>query len=214
MSINPPKRILIIDDQKLFVSGLIQLLQGLKNVEIAEVLYDGKDITRTLEKIKVDIVFLDLNLPGKNGLEILKEIRLYDPNLKVAILSMYSEIAIAKKCQSLGANAYLTKDTSLQTLAEVIFHLDKYPFYLSPEIADKIKVNHIKADHFIKMTAVTSREMEVIRLLVKGYSSTEIGTKLFISAETVKSHRKNIFQKLEVNKLSELIIKANKYGLK
>lgn len=202
---NEVKKILIIDDQKLFVEGLKNIVSKFDNVEVIGVLYDGSDVMSFLALNDVDFIFLDLNLPQRNGLEILSEIRsIYTYNV-ISILSMYSDYIIAKKCKTLGANAYLTKDAEIIELKTVINLEYDSEFYFSECIHTKVEIDNIKDDNFIKINKLTQREIEIIKLLVKGKTSIEIADALFISPSTVQTHRKNIFNKLKVKKVSELI---------
>jgi len=207
------KKILIIDDQKLFVEGLKNIVSQFENVEVIGELYDGSDVMSFLAINDVDFIFLDLNLPQRNGLEILTEIRSIYPDIVISILSMYSDYVIAKKCKALGANAYLTKDAEISELKNVI-NLDyNSEFYFSKYVNKKVEINNLKDDNFIKINKLTQREIEIIKLLVKGKTSIEIADALFISPATVQTHRKNIFNKLKVKKVSELIKTAYENNL-
>lgn len=199
------KKILIIDDQKLFVEGLKNIISNFENVEVVGELYDGLNALSFLYNNQVDIIFLDLNMPEKNGLEVLVEIKKVFPEVVISILSMYADYAIAKKCKSLGANAYLTKDAEIVELKKVISLNNNSEFYYSDYVNKKIEISSLKDDDFVKINKLTQREIEIIKLLVKGNTSIEIADALFISPATVQTHRKNIFNKLKVKKVSELI---------
>jgi DNA-binding NarL/FixJ family response regulator len=202
------KKILIIDDQKLFVLGFKNVISNIENTEVVGELYDGLSVLPFLANNSVDFIFLDLNMPEKNGLEILVEIKSRFPDIFVCILSMYSDFVIAKKCKSLGANAYLTKDAEISELKSVL-NIDKEEdFYFSNYLQKEIEINSLKDDNFVKINKLTTREVEIIKLLVKGKTSIEVAEELFISPATVQTHRKNIFNKLNVKKVSELIQQA------
>lgn len=207
------KKILIIDDQKLFVEGLKNIISDFHNVEIVGELYDGSEVLSFLSRNEVDFIFLDLNLPNKNGLKILTEIRSINSKIVISILSMYSDYIIAKKCKTMGANAYLTKDAEITELETVINLEYDSEFYYSNYINRKVNLDYIKNDNFIKINKLTQREIEIIKLLVKGQTSIEIADYLFISPATVQTHRKNIFNKLNVKKVSELIKTAYENNL-
>lgn len=207
------KKILIIDDQKLFVEGLKNIISHFHNVEIVGELYDGSEVLSFLSRNEVDFIFLDLNLPNKNGLKILTEIRSINSKIVISILSMYSDYIIAKKCKTLGANAYLTKDAEIIELETVINLEYDSEFYYSSYINRKVNLDYVKDDNFIKINKLTQREIEIIKLLVKGQTSIEIADCLFISPATVQTHRKNIFNKLKVKKVSELIKTAYENNL-
>jgi DNA-binding NarL/FixJ family response regulator len=202
------KKILIIDDQKLFVLGFKNVISNIENAEVVGELYDGLSVLPFLANNSVDFIFLDLNMPQKNGLEILAEIRENHPDIFVCILSMYSDYVIAKKCKSLGANAYLTKDAEISELRLVMNLNMGSEFYFSNYVNKEVEINSVKDDNFVKINKLTQREVEIIKLLVKGKTSIEVAEELFISPATVQTHRKNIFNKLKVKKVSELIQQA------
>ncbi len=210
---NAIRKVLIVDDQNLFAVGIQQLLATIKNVVVVGIIDNGERIQEKVEILKPDVLLLDLNLPGKNGFDILKEIRSQFPQLIIAILTMYKEPFLIKKAEELKANAYLTKDVTLSELEEVILGTADLPFY-SRYNEEAKKQNPIKEDHFSNVAQLTSREMEVIHLMLDDKSSDEIAKALFVSKETIKTHRKNIFKKLEIQKLSELIKMAYEMGWK
>lgn len=187
------------------MEGLKNIISNFENVEVVGELYDGLNALSFLFNNQVDIIFLDLNMPEKNGLEVLVEIKKVFPEVVISILSMYADYAIAKKCKSLGANAYLTKDAEIVELKKVISLNNNSEFYYSDYVNKKIEISSLKDDDFVKINKLTQREIEIIKLLVKGNTSIEIADALFISPATVQTHRKNIFNKLKVKKVSELI---------
>jgi len=205
MNDNKRRTVLIVDDQNLFVEGLSHLLKRFDNLDIIGTVDNGNDVISFVKKNSPDVILLDLNLPGKNGVEILEEIRAFDNEVIISILSMYADYSLSKKCKKIGANAYLTKDADLDELRKVIFEIGPNDFYHSKLIFEQNRVQSIKQDKFNKFALITSREKEIIRMLVKGLTSPEISKKLFISLATVQTHRKNIFNKLKVKKVSELI---------
>lgn len=198
-------KIIIIDDQKLFANGLKSILDEIPDVEVINVYPDGIHVNSKLRFDNPDIIFLDLNLPGKNGLEILQEVREEFPELTIAILTMYSDEGLAKLARKYGANAYLSKDAGIEELKNVIFNNKKYEFYLGKNISTEQSINVIKPDKFSEIIQLSSREKEIIMHIAEGKSSNEIGEELFISPATVQTHRKNIFNKLKISKVSELV---------
>lgn len=199
------KSIVIVDDQNLFATGLKQILSALPLVGDVIVLENGNRIKEKLNMCQPDVLFLDLNLPGKNGLDILRDIRSSFSSMVIAILTMYEDQALVKKVKDLKANAYLSKDASIEELSKTISSSVDSPFFVSTSLNFSGVENPLITDSFKEIAQLTTREKEVINYLVKGYSSDQISSALFISKETVKTHRKNIFRKLGLNKLQELI---------
>lgn len=199
------KSIVIVDDQNLFATGLKQILSALPLVGDVIVLENGNRIKEKLNMCQPDVLFLDLNLPGKNGLDILRDIRSSFSSMVIAILTMYEDQDLVKKVKDLKANAYLSKDASIEELSKTISSSVDSPFFVSTSLNFSGVENPLITDSFKEIAQLTTREKEVINYLVKGYSSDQISSALFISKETVKTHRKNIFRKLGLNKLQELI---------
>jgi len=205
------RNILIVDDQLLFAKGLQSLIEELPEAKVCEILTNGRNIEAVLFSKNIDVLLLDLNLPGKTGVEILSEIRDKYPNLIIVILTMYSDEELAKLTKKKGANAYLSKDASIKELEHAIFNIKSHDFYLGKHININKNINMIKEDKFDKFALITSREKEIIKLIASGKTGVEIADELYISTSTVHTHRKNIFRKLEINKVSELINKAHEY---
>ncbi len=205
------RNILIVDDQILFARGLKSLIEELPFAKVCDILSNGQHIESVLFNKSIEVLLLDLNLPGKTGIEILTDIREKYPNLIIVILTMYADEELARLTKKKGANAYLSKDASLKELEHVIFYIKNYDFYLGKHIKIKKNINMIKEDKFDKFALVTSREKEIIKLIASGRTSIEIAEELNISSSTVQTHRKNIFRKLKINKSSELINKAYEY---
>ncbi len=207
------KTLLIVDDQRLFAEGIRRIVEQISNVEIIAELYDGRDLMPFLKHYSPDVIFLDLNLPGKNGVDLIPEIKTTSPKSFISILSMYSDYDIVKKCKALGADAYLTKDSDIEELKKVL-SLDKQSdFYCSKHVDKPPSLKNVKTDSFEKIAMITSREAEIIRFISQGCSSNQISKKLHISKATVQTHRKNIFKKLNVNKVSELVSMAHQYEI-
>lgn len=198
--------IVIVEDQNLFARGFRKILESIEYVEVIYTMESGKGIKEQLEFLKPDVLFLDLNLPGKNGLEILKSIRGAFPNMIIAILTMYEDQLLINKVRENNANAYLSKDASIEELKKVIYASPDDPFYVSKSIHDtKVENAEILADPFKDFAQITNRETEIIALIAKGKSTDQISEFLYISPETVKTHRKNIFRKLKLNSAPELV---------
>lgn len=208
------KKVVIVDDQHLFALGFKQLIDQIESVEVVAIYRSGIDIERKLYVDQPDILFLDLNLPKMNGLEILKKIRSSFPKMIIAVLTMYEDTTLINRVRQLNANAYLSKDATIEELQEVIFTSSEQVFYVNKKLQNITpQSSSLLDDNFVDLTQITNREKEIIRLIVAGKSSEEISRELFISFETVKTHRKNIFKKLKLNKVQDLIQFAQNHYL-
>jgi len=199
------RNVMIADDQNLFVNGLKQLIEGNGDVKISSIITKGSEVLRALEIMKPDVLLLDLNMPEKTGFEVLEIIRDKFPDLIIAILSTYDENAFIEKAQNLGANAYLSKDASVSELRKVIFNTHNLEFYLSKEINFIKRKDKLSIDNFHHSVLITNREKEILKLIAKGWTSKKIAKVINISVYTVQTHRKNLFKKLDVTSISELL---------
>lgn len=200
------KEVVIVDDQNLFASGFKSILESLGNIKVTAISKSGDDIEELLALLKPDVLFLDLNLPGRNGLEILRSVRSLFPHMIIAILTMYEDPHLVQRVKENKANAYLSKDASHEELQRIIHALPSDDFYVSCcHAGEKAAQSTIVGDSFTNIALVTAREKEIIQLIAEGKSTEQISAMLFVSAETVKTHRKNIFRKLNLKKVPELV---------
>lgn len=207
------RKVLIVEDQVLFAKGLKTLLEEDAQIEVTSIQHSCDNLVETIFHQKVEVLFLDLNLPGKNGIDVLSVLRLKYPKLVIAILTMYNDENIVNLTRKKGANAFLSKDASIEELIHVVFNIEAYDFYLGRSVKVQKEIKKLKADKFDKFALITSREKEVIKHIAKGLSGNEIASILNISPATVHTHRKNIFNKLKINKISELIRDAYEHHI-
>lgn len=203
-------KIIIVDDHKLFNEGIKRILAV--DFEVAAQVYDGKEAIRAVQIHKPDLVLLDINLPNKKGLEIGQEIKQSFRDVKVVFLSMYNEDGFVQSAREMKADGYILKDTESQDLILAVNKILQGEHYFDPKLnSEKYNLHH--DDYFAKTHSLSKREVEVISMIKNGFSSEEIAQNLNLSFETVRSHRKNIYLKLGINKLSDLIQFAVEYQL-
>jgi len=199
--------IMVIDDHQLFLEGLIGILHGFDFVE--QVFFEN-NVNNILENVLLNnphIILLDINLNGSNGLEIGKMLKEKKPLLKIIVISMHSDIALIKQAQLFGFDAYLLKDIGTQSLKSAI------RLVMEDKIWDwGIVAEHKPENKFLRNNYnLSPRELQVIGLLVRGFDNEQISKELVLSYHTVKTHRKNIYMKLEISNLSQLILFAKKH---
>lgn len=211
--------IMIVDDHQIIIDGLKSLLSGIKNLSIVAEANTGKDAIDALSKTPVDIVLMDIEMPGMNGWDATKIITSCYPHTKVIALTTFSEKAIVKKMLNAGASGYILKNIKKETLLEAIGVVHCGEQYFSSEIALALlkpsaeEIIIPKKQASLSVNLLSSREIEVLKLIADGLSNTEIGEKLFISPKTVKAHRENIMKKLDLHKVVELVRYAIDNGL-
>ncbi|TCN58807.1 DNA-binding response regulator [Flavobacterium circumlabens] len=209
-------RIHLADDHQVLIEGLANLLCTVKDFEVVGHSLDGTTIYEDVLKTKADILLLDISMPDKDGIKVLKEFGHKKFPCKVIILSSYDDLKIIKLVMKLGAKGYLTKKCAGENIIEAInaVHLDEEYFdnYIREKIFASFTKNNPKFNKksFTENQLLTSRELEVITLISLEYSGKEISEQLFITLNTVETHRKNIMKKLKIKNVIGLV----KYALK
>lgn len=194
--------IIIADDHKLFNHGLYHLLSHDFNV-IAQI-FDGREVIPAVLKRIPNLILLDINLPNINGLEIAKELKRSFPKVKIVFITMYSEDSFVKAAKDLKADGYILKESESNFLIDSLKSILEDNCVFDPKL-DLLTANLHHEDFFVREYSLSKREMEIIKLLKDGFSSVQIGEKLFVGYETIKSHKRNIYLKLGINKLTELV---------
>lgn len=203
-------KIIVIDDHKLFNEGIKRILDN--DFDVVAQVFDGKEAIHAIQKYNPDLILLDINLPNRKGLEIGQEIKKDFQNTKVVFLSMYAEAGFIQAAKAMNADGYILKDSESTDLIEAVSKILQGEVFYDPKL-DTQKYNLHHDDYFAKTYSLSKREVEIISFIKNGFSSEEIAQKLFLSFETIRSHRKNIYLKLGINKISELILFANEHSL-
>ncbi len=201
---------LIVDDHTLFNEGIRQLLQD--DYYIIGQVYDGKNVLHEIQSKNPDVVLLDINLPTINGLDLAKNLKYSFPALKIIFLSMYSEPRFVEQAKQLNVDGYLLKHSTKRELIIGVQKVLEGSQYFDSKLQD-LRSNLHHDDYFVKTYSLTPREVEIIKMIKRGISNPQIAEELFIAEETVKFHRKNIYYKLGVKNVVELVDFANKNGL-
>ena len=203
--------IAMLDDHKIIMDGISSLIMHEENIIVAGQALDKDELFLLLENHKVDIVMLDIFLPKPIGIEILKTIVKQYPGVKVIILSGNDEEDLISAAFQAGASAYLTKSVEKEELLEAIHTVIEGNQYISTILEKKLTRNFIKKASFgdkyahHKLTGLTTREIEIIRLLSEGLGYKEVAAQLGISTRTVETHKNNILEKLELKNTIELV---------
>jgi DNA-binding NarL/FixJ family response regulator len=204
-------KILIVEDHIALLEGVVNYIKGnINNVDVYSTT-DGEKALRMIVNQKFDIIITDLNLPGLNGIDLIKEIKSKKLNLKIIVLTMYYNSNIVNNLKKLNINAFLTKNVSLSEIKEAFNAINNNETYITPEIQNLYNNSFISVedeiilnDGFSKTYNLSKREIEVLDLMIENFSNDDIAKKLFLGKETVKTHRKNLFRKLGVNNLLDL----------
>jgi DNA-binding NarL/FixJ family response regulator len=196
-------RIHLADDHQIIIHGIQTLLNTVPNFEVVGFSLDGTTIFDDVTKNHADILVLDISMPKKDGIEVVKEFAEKGFPCKVIILSSYDDLKLIKEIMSLGVSGYLTKQCAGQNIIEAVQAVSNGEEYFCESIREKIfnsvtknnpKLNTYKP---IVNPLLTEREIEIIILIALEYSGKDISEQLFISTNTVETHRKNIMKKLK-----------------
>jgi DNA-binding NarL/FixJ family response regulator len=196
--------ILIVDDHSVVRSGIRQFLAGTPDLAVTAEAANGQDGLMLALQGNFDAVVLDVTLPDINGLEVLKRIRRKKPNLPVLIFSMLAEDDFAIPALGSGASGYLSKDSAPEDILLAIRTVAGGTRYVSSSLAEKLLSGSIATGQALAHDALSWREMEVLLLLSKGVSLTNIGKQLHLSVKTVSTYRARILEKLSLASNAEL----------
>ncbi|OXA80401.1 two component transcriptional regulator, LuxR family [Flavobacterium aquidurense] len=209
-------RIHLADDHQVLIDGLTNLLQTVPNFEVVGNSLNGTTVYDDVLQNDADILVLDISMPEKDGIKVLQEFHRNNSLCKVIILSSYEELKIIKEVMKLGAKGYLTKKCAGENIIEAIEAVYQDQEYFSDAVREKIfntfahSNPKLNKNIYIENPILSPREVEIITLISLEYSGKEISERLFISTNTVETHRKNIMRKLQTKNTIGLV----KYALK
>jgi two-component system, NarL family, response regulator NreC len=209
-------RILLADDHPIVRQGMRSLVETQKDLMVVGEASDGLQAVQLVEKIKPDILILDLMMPSLNGMEVLRHIQESTPETRVIVLSMHSADSYVIKAMQNGASGYIVKETGPSELIQAIRNILAGEIYLSPILTVRQDAIFVETgDKTLKdpYDLLTRREVEILQMTAEGRSSNDIGGKLSISPRTVEIHRSRLMKKLALRNQSELIRYALKRGL-
>ncbi|WP_163410485.1 response regulator [Flavobacterium ajazii] len=209
-------KIHLADDHLVLIDGLTNLLTTVPDFEIVGSSSNGLTIHEEVTANNAQILILDLSMPEKDGIEVLKEFQQKGFPCKVIILSSYDDLKIIKEVMNLGASGYLTKKCAGENIIEAVDAVNQGQEYFCNSVREKIfntfteNNPKLNKNNFPENSILTSRELEIVTLISLEYSGKEISEQLFISTNTVETHRKNIMKKLQTKNTIGLV----KYAIK
>jgi DNA-binding NarL/FixJ family response regulator len=200
--------VFIVEDHSIVVEGLLTLLQNEKDITIAGSATTGEKCLQFFKTGTADVVLMDINLPDISGIELCKKIKSAQRSTMVLALSSFNEGGYMRKVMENGGSGYLLKNVGKEELLEAINQVAKGGVYFSAEAGKTYRAAVEKQN---QAPLLTKREKEILKMLANGSSNTEISKQLFVSIDTVDTHRKNIYSKLNVNNIVMLMnyIKEN-----
>jgi DNA-binding NarL/FixJ family response regulator len=199
-------RVLIADDHYMVVEGIRSLLQHQKDIEWLGHAMNAASCLSFLQNQPVDVLFLDINLPDKSGIDLCKEVKDKYPATRVVGISSFNQLSFIEKMMENGASGYVLKNATQEELIEAIETVMDGGKFLSNEVASIVKKGPDP-----NVPVITRREKEVLGLIADGLTNSEIAEKLFISITTVDTHRKSLLTKFNVKNTASLIRLAMQY---
>ena len=207
-------KIMIADDHSMIREGLKNLLELDGDIQVIAEAVDGEDCLNKLQVVKPDVLLLDINMPKKNGLEVLKSLKSKKSKLKVLVLTVHNEIEYLMKAVDIGVNGYVLKDSESAELKKAIFTVAEGESYIQPSLIPALNAKMIETNKDAeKIKNLTKRELDVLKLLAVGMFNKEVGKRLEISERTVKNHVSNIFKKLGVTDRTQAAVFAIRNNL-
>lgn len=197
-------RLIIADDHPLFRRGLKHALAESGDIEVACETDNGDELLSLIKKDEFDMVLLDIAMPGKSGLDLLKQLKSEHPKLPILVLSVYPEEQYAVRFIKAGASGYLTKESAAEKLVEAIRKVAGGGKYASPAIIEKLAFDFADSER-PPHEKLSDREYQVFGMISIGKSLTEIGKDLSLSVKTISTHRTRILEKMSMKKNAELI---------
>jgi len=210
-------KIILADDHTIVRQGLAKLLEGEPDLKVVGEAEDGRRAVNQVQKLKPDVVLMDIAMPNLNGIEATRQIKKISPQTKVIILSMHAHDRYINELFGLGASGYLLKNSTGTDIINAIHAALQGNTYLSPSISRRVIEDYIsmksKSPRDDLYSKLSNREREVFQMIAEGRSTREISEILCVSPSTVKTHRSNIMEKLKMDNISQLIQFAIHLGI-
>ena len=205
--------VFIVDDHSLVRSGIRKILESEKNISVIGEANSGEEAKIQVQKLKPNVVLMDIRMPGVGGLQATIDIKRVCPDSRVIIVTVCDDEVFTKRLLVAGAHGYITKGASSSEMVHAINTVMKNEKYLSPTVARKIALMHLSEGEDSPFEALSERELQVTIMISNGCKVHQIAEELFLSPKTVNSYRYRIFEKLEISNDVELARLAIKQGL-
>jgi DNA-binding NarL/FixJ family response regulator len=210
-------RIILAEDHVLVRQGIGKIIEDIGDLKVVGEVRDGLQLLKLLRELPVEMVILDISIPGLSGIEATKEVKKGFPGVKVLILTMHKKREYLNDAIAAGADGYLLKEDAARELISAIDTIRHGGFYISPLLANEMANLYVQSQRAVQARTLTEspltpREIEVIKLIAEGKSSKEIAELLYLSFRTIQNHRTKIMKKLNLRKSADLIKYAIQKG--
>lgn len=206
-------RIVLADDHAIVREGLKRILSAAEGFEVVGEAADGTQVMQLVREADFDLLVLDLSMPGRSGMELIKLVKAEKPRVRILVLSMHHEVQYAVRAIKSGASGYLTKESAPAELEQALRKIAAGGAYVTADVAQQLALGAMPGSESAPHEALSTREFEVFQQLVAGASVTEIAGRLNLSVKTVSTHKSNLMHKLGLANATELLRYAMKHGL-
>lgn len=206
-------KILVAIDHNLFANGLSRLLSDVEGVTVCKVVNCGNQLVEEYSAVQPDVAIVDLNMPDLNGIEAARKIMKDFPKAKIIILSLYINTSLIKQLKNSGIQGYLENNCDFENLVYTIKKVNAGNHQTYDNRPHHKKELSYRPEISGNGIYLTTREIQVLKLISEGYTNSEVGQQLSISVQTVDTHRKRLIEKLKVRNSAELVSKAVRQGL-
>ncbi len=206
-------RIVVADDHTIVREGLKQVLSAASDLSIVGEAQNGHEVLQRVRELEFDVLLLDMSMPGKSGIELIKQVRAEKPKLRVLVLSMHQEQQYAVRAIKAGASGYLTKESASAQLVSAIRKVAGGGAFITEAVAEQLALGAMPQADGPPHSALSDREFQVFRLLVSGKAVSNIADELNLSVKTVSTHKARIMQKMNMSNPTELIRYALQHRL-
>lgn len=207
----------IADDHRLFVDGLRFIIDYATDYKLAGVVHNGNEVMPFLKKQPVDVLLLDIDLPGKSGQQVAIEVKQHYPTIKILAISMLNDYDTVKTMLGLGVTGYCLKTAGKDELLNALANVSKGEVFISAELMPALvngrRLTAPKSKPLNPLKNLTEREQVILKELAKGKNAAAIAEKMNLSKHTIESHRKNIYSKLDLHSVGELMVFVRENGL-
>jgi DNA-binding NarL/FixJ family response regulator len=206
-------RVVLADDHRMVRAGLKELLVDTGDIEVVAEATNGHEVMARVREVQFDILVLDMTMPGRSGIELIRQVKSEKPTLRILVLSMHSEEQYAVRALRAGASGYLTKESAADELVAAIRRIAGGGAYVTPETAQRLALALGSGRDGPPHTTLSDREMQVFVMIAAGKTISEVAAALSLSVKTVSTHKTRIMQKLTITNQSELIRYALRHSL-
>lgn len=210
-------KVALVDDHPIVVNGLAEILKQQDGIDVIGAFTQAHKFYELLKHSTIDVLILDINMPGIDGFDVMKYLNEEHSDVKILVLTMLNEGTVLRRILEAGAHGYIEKNASQQKIVEAIEAVHQYGNYLENESTKKLleahKVENDRITIHHEEIDISKREKEVIQCILNKMKNEKIAETLFITENTVRSHKKNIFRKFNVGNTSELIIEIHRLGM-